>query len=67
MATLYDAKQKIGEEVQKAIFDLGSGSCVDFNNVNYVALTYNHAAGHIDGLKRALDIIERLEGKAEEL
>jgi hypothetical protein len=62
MATLYDARQKITEAMQKAIYDIGTGGSLSFSSDNDAsARRYAHSVGTVDGLKQALSIIEEMD------
>jgi hypothetical protein len=65
MASLYDAKKKLTEELNAKIYELGSGKAFVLTETDVSSL-YAKCVGVVEGLKLALDIIARVEGGQDE-
>lgn len=62
MAWLQDYQVKLAAEIAQAALDVSSGGCIPENaDVGQVAMAYRSRLGFIEGMRRAMLILEEVE------
>lgn len=61
MSAYWQVQQVIEEAIGKEAQDIVSGTCVNAESVEATAMNYRERLGYIEGLKKALQIINDVE------